>query len=282
MIGLPGPTGPVVVRRHPGAAAPGAPKALFLHGLAGTDTVWDACGRELSPGLEVWSAQLPWRGQGVPGWAREPDVTHWVEQAVTAVPGPVDVVVAHSMSSNILLELLDRESRAGSDPFARFGIRALVLVSPFYRGSHEEFDWATITHYLGDFHLILQEGIRAHSGGRIPPDTEAAMAERVREWVSPYGWIRFFDLYLRTPQLQTARITVPCLVLGGHHDIAAPLHNAAALTDALPDGRLRILADSGHFPMVDEQTRFVSEIRDFLDGVLVRRPTLHSSRTTET
>lgn len=276
----PAPSAPVLLRRHPGAAAAGAPRILFLHGLAGSDTVWDASARELGAGHEVWSAQLPWRGQGVAGWGRTADLTPWVERALTAVSGPVDVVVAHSMSSNVLLELLDR-----TEAFDRFGIRALVLVSPFYRRTAEEFDWATITHYLNDFHLILREGIRAHSGGRVSAETETAMAERVREWIGPYGWIRFFDLFLRTPELRTARITVPCLVLGGAHDIATPSGHAVALAGALPDARLRVLGGSGHFPMVDEPDAFHTELRDFLGAVLTPPPALpvpQATLTTET
>ncbi|MEV6960346.1 alpha/beta hydrolase [Streptomyces sp. NPDC051207] len=281
MIRPPEPSAPVVLRRHTTAAADGAPRVLFLHGLAGTDTVWDETARQLAAGYDVWSAQLPWRGQGVTGWGRTPDLTPWVEEALLSVPGPVDVVVAHSMSSNVLLELLDRTGDADRDGAGRFGVRALVLVSPFYRGSAEEFDWETITHYLNDFHLILREGIRAHSGGRVSPDTEAAMAERVREWIGPYGWIRFFDLFLRTPQLRTARIGVPCLVVGGTHDIATPSEHAVALSAALPDARLRLLTRSGHFPMVDEPAAFHAELREFLASVPARRPVLQTTLTTE-
>ncbi|MFF4254931.1 alpha/beta fold hydrolase [Streptomyces sp. NPDC001663] len=273
----PAPSAPVVLRRHPGAAAAGAPRILFLHGLAGSDTVWEETVRQLGAAHEVWSAQLPWRGQGVEGWGRTANLTPWVEEALASVPGPVDVVVAHSMSSNVLLELLDR-----TDAFDRFGIRALVLVSPFYRGTAEEFDWATITHYLNDFHLILQEGIRAHSGGRVSAETEILMAQRVREWIGPYGWIRFFDLFLRTPELRTARITVPCLVVGGAHDIATPSQHAIALAGALPDARLRVLGGSGHFPMVDEPADFNAELREFLDSVLTPPPVLQTTLTTET
>nr|BCN28627.1 alpha/beta hydrolase [Streptomyces sp. SANK 60404] len=263
---------PVQVSRY-GAERPGAPRVLFLHGLAGNDTMWQPAADVLAGDQELWIAQLPWRGQGVAGWGQDPDLGQWVEEALLAVPGGADVVVAHSMASNVLLELLDRSGRAGGDPFARFGIRALVLVAPFYRGSTDAFDWDTISYYLNDFHLILREGIHAQSRGRIAPDTEVAMAERVREWIGPAGWIRFFDLYLRTPHLQTARITVPCLVLGGATDFAAEPANATALAGALPDARLRVFDGSGHFPMVDEAERFGAELQAFFDSVLVPRET---------
>ncbi|MGW7272443.1 alpha/beta fold hydrolase [Streptomyces sp. NPDC054864] len=283
----PTPQSPVVVRRY-GAAAPGAPKVLFLHGLAGNDTMWHPTADLFTGRQELWIAQLPWRGQGVAGWRNDPDLGQWVEQALRAVPGGPDVVVAHSMSSSILLELLDQADRGGDDLFARSGIRALVLVAPFYRGRHDAFDWDTISYYLNDFHLILSEGIHAQSRGRISAEIETAMAERVREWIGPAGWIRFFDLYLRTPDLQTSRIAVPCLVLGGATDFAAPPKNAAAIADALPDARLRVLTGSGHFPMVDEPELFAAELQAFFDTVLEPRQTVSPgprparARSTET
>lgn len=258
---------PVVVRRLKGQG----PRTLLIHGLGANASVYDPCAGLLADGLELWSAQLPWRGEGVGDWGRGPALGHWLERALRLVPGGAEVVVAHSMSANVLLDLLDRESRQGTDPFARFGVRALVLVSPFYRGSTEDFDWQTISYYLNDFHLIMEEGIRVHSGGRLDADIQRAMAHRVRDRVGPYGWLRFFDLYLGTPGLQTGRITVPSLVIGGEHDFAAPPGEGEALAAALPDARVRILP-TGHFPMIERPEEFASEIRQFIDSTLADEP----------
>ncbi|MFF2546343.1 alpha/beta fold hydrolase [Kitasatospora sp. NPDC058063] len=253
---------PVVVRKLAGSGR----RTLLVHGLGANASVWDTCAGPLAAGHELWTAQLPWRGEGVDDWARGPELGHWLAEALRLVPGGAEVVVAHSMSANVLLDLLDRESRRGTDPFTRFGIRALVLVSPFYRGSAEDFDWPTISYYLNDFHLILEEGLRAHSGGRLGADIQRAMAHRVRDRIGPYGWLRFFDLYLGTPGLQTGRIAVPCLVFGGGRDFAAPPGEARALAAALPDARLRVLP-TGHFPMIERPEEFAAEIREFLNSI---------------
>ncbi|MCF4140810.1 alpha/beta hydrolase [Streptomyces sp. Tue 6430] len=204
--------GTEAVRRR--TAATGGPRLLLVHGLAENDSVWEASAALLPPEYEVWTARLPWSAEGVPDWGTDGDLVGPLARALAAVPGGPQVVVAHSMSADVLLDLVDRESRQGGDALARLGIRGLVLVSPFYRRTAGEFDWDTISHYLNDFHLIMEEGLRVHSGDRLPAELRAAMGERVRDRVGPYGWLRFFELYLRTPQLQTGRVTVPCLVLG--------------------------------------------------------------------
>lgn len=252
---------PVSVRQRTGGTGP---RTLLLHGLAANDTVWDHCLPLLPPGHQIWTAKLPWRADGPQDWPAGPEPAEWLREALDAVGG-AEVVVAHSMSTTILLDLLNRTGEPADDPCTQLGIRRLVLVSPFYRRTTAEFDWTTITHYLNDFHLIMEEGIRAHSVGHFPPDTQRAMALRVRDRVGPHGWLRFFESYLRTPRLRTGRVTAPCLVLTGTDDFAAPPAEGEVLADVLPDARLEHLPDAGHFPMIEQPERFASQIRVFLE-----------------
>ncbi|MFJ9715266.1 alpha/beta fold hydrolase [Streptomyces sp. NPDC101213] len=267
------------VRRR--TAATGGPRLLLVHGLAENDSVWEPTAALLPPEYEVWTARLPWSAEGVPDWGTDADLVGPLDRALAAVPGGPQVVVAHSMSADVLLDLVDRESRRGGDALARLGIRGLVLVSPFYRRTAGEFDWDTISYYLNDFHLIMEEGLRVHSGDRLPAELRAAMGERVRDRVGPYGWLRFFELYLRTPQLQTGRVTVPCLVLGGEKDFAAPPGESVALAAALPDARALVLPGCGHFPMIEEAERFASETVAFVNslgtGAPQRLPVPHTA-----
>lgn len=243
------------------------PRVLLLHGLAANDSVWEPALAELPDGLRLWTARMPWRTETIAGLGTETDLAGRLAQALESVPGGAEVVVAHSMAANVLLDLLDRDLRAGVDVPRRYGIRALVLVSPFYRSHTEQFDWETISYYLNDFHLIMEEGIRAHSGGRVPADLRRAMGERVRERVGPYGWFRFFDLYLRTPSLAVGRLALPTLVLAGETDFAAPPGEGVALAGALPDARSLVLPGCGHFPMLDAPGRFAAAVAEFVHTV---------------
>ncbi|WP_308120311.1 alpha/beta fold hydrolase [Streptomyces bambusae] len=257
---------PVAVERR--TEGRGGPRVLLLHGLAANDSVWERALPELPADFQLWTARLPWRTETIADWDEQPNLRGWLAKALEAVPGGAEVVVAHSMAANVLLDLLDQKVRGGADGLRQFGIRALVLVSPFYRARAEHFDWDTITYYLNDFHLIMEEGIRAHSGGRVPADIQAAMGERVRDRVGPYGWFRFFDLYLRTPSLDTSRITVPTLVLGGETDFAARPEEAVTLAEALPDAVARVLPGSGHFPMLDAADVFAAAVSEFVHTTL--------------
>jgi pimeloyl-ACP methyl ester carboxylesterase len=243
------------------------PRVLLLHGLAANDSVWARALPLLPDDYQLWTARLPWRTETIAEWGEQPNLRGWLAKALEAVPGGPTVVVAHSMAANVLLDLLDQKNRGGVDALRQFGIRALVLVSPFYRGRADEFDWNTISYYLNDFHLIMEEGIRVHSDGRFPADLQEAMGRRVRDRVGPYGWFRFFDLYLRTPTLQTGRITVPTLVLGGERDFAARPEESVALAGALPDAVSRVLPGCGHFPMLEAAEDFAAAVQDFINPI---------------
>lgn len=60
-------------------------------------------------------------------------------------------------------------------------------------------------------------------------------------------------------------LRAPTLVLGGRHDWWAPEAQATArLAAQLPDARLALFEHSGHYPFVEETTKFCHEVRAFL------------------
>ncbi|WP_051386145.1 alpha/beta fold hydrolase [Actinokineospora inagensis] len=249
-----------LVRPARGSADP--VRVLLMHGLASSGAVWDAFLPLAADACELWAAELPWRVEGVPGWAERTDVGAWAAEALAMVPGGVDVVVAHSFGANTLLAHL-----AHTDDLPG----AVVLVSPFYRPSTADFDWRAIDYYLNDFHLILADGIRVRAGGRLTPDRQEAMAVKVRDRVGPYGWVRFFDTYLRTPRLPLDGVTAPCLVVAGETDFAAFPADAIALTGALPDARVHVVSGCGHFAMAERAGEFAALVNQFLSDFLRNR-----------
>ncbi|MDX3500805.1 alpha/beta hydrolase [Streptomyces sp. ATCC51928] len=255
---------PVELYRHPVAGGPVTGRMLLLHGLGNSATVWDAFLAHRPAGQELWTADLPWRGAGDGGWHRAPDATRWLAEALDGVPGGAGTVVAHSFSALQTLALLDRELDAGRDPFERYGIEGLVLVSPFYRRTAEEFDWDSMTRYPAEFERIMEEGIRVHSGGRLDPEIQLSMARRVCDRIGPYGWLRFVDSYLRTPWLRPGRIRVPVAVVCGALDIAVDPAEGRDLTADLPDAYIRVLTDCGHFLMTERPAEFSSVVGDFV------------------
>ncbi|MFC8361418.1 alpha/beta fold hydrolase [Streptomyces griseorubiginosus] len=234
-------------------------RVLLLHGLAGSTAVWRQFTERAGGELELWEAELPWAAHGDTRWSHDPDPVPWVARSLDAVPGQIDLLIAHSFAANAVLELLV------SRPAGRPG--AAVLVSPFHRSTPEEFEWDTAVHYLHGFQRILDEGLRVGSDGRIPVELREAMALRVRDRIGPYGWMRFFDAYLRSPFLDTTAVGLPTLVVGGEHDFAARPADARALAAALPDARLRIFERSGHFPMAEQPELFAEAVHGFLHSL---------------
>jgi pimeloyl-ACP methyl ester carboxylesterase len=242
---------------------------LLLHGLANSSTVWDEFLRHRPEWLECWTADLPWRADGPLDWAHRTDLSPWLADALQSVPGGAGVVVAHSFSANLLLRFLSTELASGANPFRRYGIDGLVLVSPFYRRSPEEFDWGMLTNPHAAFVRIMAEGVRLQTRRCLGAAREIELAERVCERVGPYGWIRFFESYLRTPWLRLPEMRLPVLVAIGARDAAAA--EGAALAADLPSGVLDVSGASGHFPMCAQPDRFARVVTRFCTQ-LAERP----------
>ncbi|GAB7045412.1 alpha/beta fold hydrolase [Catenuloplanes indicus] len=245
--------------RRPARGTPTG-RMLLLHGLASTADVWDCFVRCADPDWELWTAELPWESEGDPAWAWHSFTTDWLGGVWDALDGPADVVIAHSFAATLLLEHL--AAHPSHLP------RAAVLASPFYRPSTHDFGWDTMAYYQQGFHLILEEGIRTATRNPLEPEISAAMALRVRERIGAYGWMRFFDSYLRTPLLPVSSLAVPVLAITGERDVAAPADDARALAAALPHGRAEILDRCGHFPMMQVPARFAAAVHSFLDTTL--------------
>jgi proline iminopeptidase len=63
-----------------------------------------------------------------------------------------------------------------------------------------------------------------------------------------------------------SEITVPTLVLAGRDDwITPPREGAERIHAALPNSEIVIFEDSGHFPFIEEQARFLTIVREFIE-----------------
>ncbi|WP_157361945.1 alpha/beta fold hydrolase [Haloechinothrix halophila] len=240
-------------------------RMLLLHGLANSASVWENYLAQVPATHCALTAELPWRAETIVSFASSYDHTiDAVKAALRGLDGLADVVVAHSFAANLLMAMVDHELRHGRNPMPQYGIKQIVLVSPFYRRQAHDFTWRDMSYFFNGFHLIMEEGLRVASRGRVADDVLLDMAYRVRDRVGPYGWTAFFDTYLRTPWLLLDRVDVPCLVVTGEDDIAAPPAEAMALARELPDARLEVLPDCGHFPMAASPTAFAAAVAGFL------------------
>ena len=71
--------------------------------------------------------------------------------------------------------------------------------------------------------------------------------------------------YMHNPALRKwlPRIRVPTLVISGARDGFVVDGHAAKLADALPDGRVRVIANAGHFPQIEQADETAAAIIAF-------------------
>ncbi|MFI1018836.1 alpha/beta fold hydrolase [Streptomyces sp. NPDC020965] len=226
---------------------------LLLHGLGGRPTVWDPFAARVDARFALWDAELPWRAMAdSEGWGSLADPARFL---VDLVDERYDAVVAHSYAANLLIE-------AAAD--GRIAPRPTVLISPFHRSSPRDFDWSVISYYLNEFHRVFEEALEVGETGRFPRAHRDWMALRLRDQIGPYGWMRFFETYLRSPFLDLDAVRAPLLVLSGEKDRAARPSDGRALAAGVPGARFELLAGCRHFPMVEDPGLVTRLVCDFL------------------
>ncbi|MEU1455721.1 alpha/beta fold hydrolase [Streptomyces avermitilis] len=257
---------PVLLRQRTISDGAG-PRVLLLHGMADSGSVWErlialAPQRAELRRAELHTAELPWRGTGPSDWAHRLESSSWLAETLDELAdtvGPADVVVAHSFSAMLLLDLV-----CGASARTGHRLKGMVLVSPFFRPRPEDFDWDTMAALPEQFVRTMEEGIRVAAGPRSKPELHRVLAERLCTTIGPYAWSRFFELYLRTPWLRTAEVRTPALVVSGSEDRIAVTGEAQDLVARMPAAALHTVEETGHFPMAEQPARFADALGGFL------------------
>ena len=128
---------------------------------------------------------------------------------------------------------------------------------------------------------------------RIQGDTSITADERLRRalrLVYPFYWYNppkpeYLDLDINSMNLnataseqiwsgdgqnydvrkQLSQITAPTLVIYGKYDVVFSYEDAKEIADGIPNARLVVLDQSGHYPFYEENARFTQWIRTFME-----------------
>jgi len=149
---------------------------------------------------------------------------------------------------------------------ARFS--RLVLVDPLgvKFGGREERDIADM-HALprADYlRLAWADPVKGEVDFTQLPESELAATARGREAFALYGW----KPYMHNPRLKRwlHRIDRPTLLLWGAEDrIVTPTYGEN-WRQAIPNARLEVIANAGHFPHWEQAEVFVDKLAAFVDG----------------
>jgi proline iminopeptidase len=153
----------------------------------------------------------------------------------------VETALPDCLDAEALAELSSLQDSEPSDYVMR---RSLELLAPIY---------------FRDPGRVSELGL---DSVRFGPETQAV-------WDSLDG----FDLGPKLTEIQ-----VPTLVIAGAHDRFVTAERAREVADALPQGKLLVMENSGHYPFVEEPESFLSAVLGFL-GFKVKKKALLGRRS---
>jgi pimeloyl-ACP methyl ester carboxylesterase len=90
------------------------------------------------------------------------------------------------------------------------------------------------------------------------PDTRAAFLGTLRGVVGTRGQL------VDAPDRLYLAEHMPTLIVWGGHDAVLPVDHGHAAQEAMPGSRLEIFQDAGHLPQLDDPSRFIAVMDDFI------------------
>ncbi len=238
---------------------PGAAPVLLLHSLGTTHHVWDAQAEVLARSFRVIRPNM--RGHGLSEVATGPYTIQQLAADALGVLSALGIESAHV--GGISIGGMIAQAMAHAAPGR---VRSLMLVDTAMAIPPAE-------NWLQRAALVRTEGVAVLA--------DAVMAR----WVTP-GFAndpasRFLRMQLlRTPvegyagaaeaiaaadlSAETARISMPTLVLVGDQDAATPLPNAEALAGAIAGATLTVITGGAHLPTVEQPEQVSAAMLSFL------------------
>jgi len=252
----------------PGPAA--APPVLLLHG-SGPGVTAAANWRPVIPALSadrrvIAPDQLGFGGTAT-GEPRSYGRAAWTEHALALLDtlglGTVDII-GNSMGGAIALAMA--VARPGAvRRIVTMGSMGVAMALPY--GLNEVWGYTPGTAQMR--HII---GLFAHNRGLITDDLvemryQASLNPPVRDsWAAMFPaprqrWVD--DLALSGAEL--ASIQAPALLVHGRDDRVVPWRpSSGQLIDLLPDSRLHVMSNCGHWTMIEKTADFLAVVQSFL------------------
>lgn len=236
---------------------------LLLHGLTGGIEIWDGVAGRLTGHCRVLRADQ--RGAGLSEKVRAPfTIDDLVADAVGVIAAsllpPPYLLVGHATGAAIAVALADAIGER---------VEGLVLCAPALGASPER---AALL--LARSQVAVREGMRAIIDDALSRSYPEAMIARDRAVYAAYR-ARMLAIdpvcyaaanrVLATVQLDAAlaRLTAPCLLIAGEHDLMRPLDVVAEAARRIPHAQL-VVIDSGHIMPLQAPDALAAEISKFL------------------
>lgn len=193
-----------------------------------------------------------------PDWITSPDDIAYVYlDLVDRLRLDSVAMIGFSLGGWIAAEMATKNARC----FSR-----LVLVDPYgvKVGGAAERDIADIwlLHPSRVTALTWFDPAKGQRDFKSMPEDALAVIARNRESLARFCW----EPYMHNPKLKHRlhRITVPTLFIWGENDGITPPAYGRAYADLIPDARMSVIAEAGHYPHLEQPARFLEELRGFL------------------
>lgn len=243
------------------------PTVYLLHGMADSSSGWNLLLPVLQDKFNIVVFDMPWSATQGSFWPIHHSPGQWWQIALDLCPVPPNLVVGHSFGASVLMDWISHEVMHNQT----CSPQAAIFISPFYKKNPEDFKWAVLEHYVNRFQNLLEQGLHARMSERgVAPDLLLAMAEKVRDRVSPLGWMEFFKLYLKSPQWPVSHFNLPIQLIAGDQDISVFMPDCEALYAQLPQGQLHVLRGCGHYCLLEQAAQVQSLVSQWLEQYTLR------------
>ena len=243
---------------------------LFIHGAGDSAAVWERQLANLSGEHRVVAIDLPGHGTrlGEPAHSDHTANAAEVVRALEAAGIQHPVLVGHSMGGAVALTYLLGSATTGIGSIPQGSVRGLVLVGSgarlrmhptFLQAARERAEAAPeapLTAPLVPPERCLAPNPRPAVLAWLAAQSGRATAQAV------YADFQANDAFDVMDRL--GEIVVPTLIIGGTDDSMAPVKFQQYLADNIPNARLVLVPEAGHYPMAEQPAAFDRALIEFV------------------
>lgn len=229
---------------------------ILLHGWGTDSQIWESTASALSSSGQVISFDWPGFGQSdfpSQAWSLD-DYAQTLKKIIDELKLKKPTLLGHSFGGRVAIKFATTHPKA---------IKKLILVSSAGIKPKHGIVWWSL--FLG-----AKVGKTVF---KIPP--LSFFFPKVRRFF--YQTTKRTD-YLNSGKLKKTflkvikedltplltKISVPTLIIWGEKDQEVPLKHAQILLNQIPQAKLHLLKNSGHFPFLEEPEKFVEIVKEFL------------------
>lgn len=247
-----------------GAGAP----LVFVHGFTTTAEFWREQTQAFSPHFKVIRINLPGHGISPRPEGREYTIEAFandVFEVFRALEIDSAVLVGLSMGGTVA------QVFTLSHPDQ---VRALVLVGATPHGLGEDVNADNVLKAIEESGVVsASQNVIERSFGRTASSELVVFAKQeVAQTPAFVARQAITSLNASDSREHLSNIRVPTLVVVGDEDIITPPAESAVLAKGIPDCRLEVVGDAGHFPMLEQPEEFNRVLGEFLVDTGNRSP----------